>query len=61
MGSTYRNIENITLTGETQRMVIKLVSRIDNYKFTLSMGKGSDSRTRAYSPYLSNYSVKKGK
>ena len=60
-GAVYRKIENITLTGEKHRLVVKLTSRIPDFKFSVAFCKGNPSRTRAYSPYLSNYSTKKGR
>jgi ADP-ribosylglycohydrolase len=58
-GSIYRNIENVTFTGKKQRLVVKLVSRITNFDFSLSIIKGINSKTRAYSPHFSRYSIKK--
>jgi NAD(P)H-flavin reductase len=60
-GAVYRKIENITLTGEKQRLVVKLTSRIPDFNFSVAFCKGSPSRTRAYSPYLSCYSTEKGR
>ena len=60
-GAVYRDIENITLTGEKQRIVVKLASRIPAFSFSAAFCKGNPSRTRAYSPYLSCYSTKKGR
>ena len=53
-GAFYRKIENITLTGEKQRLVIKLVSRLENFKFSVTLCRSSNSRTRAFSPYYRN-------
>ena len=60
-GSVYRKLENVTFTGKKQRLVVKLASRITNFEFNLAIVKGSNSRTRAYSPHFSGYSIKKGK
>ena len=60
-GSVYRKLENVTFTGKNQRLVVKLASRITNFEFNLAIVKGSNSRTRAYSPHFSGYSIKKGK
>ena len=61
MKSTYRTIEPVTFTGKLQRLVIKLASRIDNYNFSLTVIKPTESRTKAFSPYFNRYSIKKGK
>ena len=59
--STYCILENIVLTGKKQRLVVKLASRIGNFKFSVVIGKENSSRTRAYSPYVYNYSTRKGR
>ena len=58
MNSLYGGSPKITLTGKKQRMVVKLASRLDSFRFKFNFFKAIPSFKEAYSPYVRNVSFK---
>ncbi|NMA43210.1 MAG: ADP-ribosylglycohydrolase family protein [Oligosphaeraceae bacterium] len=52
----YGAAPQITLTGKPQRLVIKLASKLDDFKFSMGLYKGTPGNKGAYSPYVQDYS-----